>query len=236
MFQKAPWDDFAFYFDCYCPSAEEYSSLFLSFAAVLFTSLTLNVLTIWCSGQTALFLSLLAKTTLVYLPTAVSVASRPPFSFQQAQYAQVFPLKPAPFCKLFAGLGSTNKSAISLLLLSDSRSVFSAILSFTLISGRNCFLFPRVLSGCNGHSFLPRNDLTDELARQERYLFPQQSLVVSLLLSLVSTLLFSRTGGILFHLNSSTHRFPRFPPRSLCFYVMLVVFSLAFAVTDTAYS
>ena len=34
----------------------------------------------------------------------------------------VFPLKPAPFCTLFAGLGSTNKSAIS--LLSDSRPSF----------------------------------------------------------------------------------------------------------------
>ena len=64
----------------------------------------------------------------------------------------------------------------------------------------------------------------------ERYLFPQQSpyssLVVSLLLSLVSTILFSWTGGILSHLNSLKHRFPRFPPRNLCFYVMLAVPSL----------
>ena len=41
-FQKARWDDFAFYYDSHCPSAEEYSSLSLSFAAALFTSLTLN--------------------------------------------------------------------------------------------------------------------------------------------------------------------------------------------------
>ena len=34
-FQKARWDDFAFYFDFHCPSAEEYSFLFLSVAAVL---------------------------------------------------------------------------------------------------------------------------------------------------------------------------------------------------------
>ena len=73
-FRKACWDDFAFYFNSYCPSAKEYSSLFLFFAAVLFTFLTLNaLLTIWCSGQTALFLSLLAKTALAYLPTALSV-------------------------------------------------------------------------------------------------------------------------------------------------------------------
>ena len=50
--------------------------------------------------------------------------------FQQAQYVQVSPLKPAPFCTLFAGLGSTNKPATSLLLLSDSRSVVSSIFPF----------------------------------------------------------------------------------------------------------
>ena len=38
-FQKASWDDFAFNFDSYCSSAEEYS--FLSSASVLFISLTL---------------------------------------------------------------------------------------------------------------------------------------------------------------------------------------------------
>ena len=40
-FQKACWDDFALYFDSYCPSAEEYSSL--SSSAALFSSLALNV-------------------------------------------------------------------------------------------------------------------------------------------------------------------------------------------------
>ena len=41
-FQKARWDDFVSYFDSHCPSAEEYSSLSLSSAAALFTSLALN--------------------------------------------------------------------------------------------------------------------------------------------------------------------------------------------------
>ena len=41
-FQKACWDGFASYFDSHCPSAEEYSSLSLSSAAALFTSLALN--------------------------------------------------------------------------------------------------------------------------------------------------------------------------------------------------
>ena len=41
-FQKARSDGFASYFDSHCPSAEEYSSLSLSSAAALFSSLTLN--------------------------------------------------------------------------------------------------------------------------------------------------------------------------------------------------
>ena len=140
--RKARQDDFAFYFASHCLSAEEYSSLFLSFPAVLFTSLTLNaLLTIRCSGQTALFLfSFLAKTALAYLPTALSMASRPPFYFHQAQYAQVFQLKLAPSCTLFAVLDSTNKSAVFLLLLSNSRSVLATLFS------PSSFLFPQSLS------------------------------------------------------------------------------------------
>ena len=41
-FQKARWNGFASYFDSHCPSVKEYSSLSLSSAAALFTSLTLN--------------------------------------------------------------------------------------------------------------------------------------------------------------------------------------------------
>ena len=41
-FQKARWGDFVSYFDSNCRSAEEYSSLSLSSAAALFTSLALN--------------------------------------------------------------------------------------------------------------------------------------------------------------------------------------------------
>ena len=59
----------------------------------------------------------------------------------------------------------------------------------------------------------------------ECYLRPPQPLVVSLLLSLTSTLLFSRTGGVLSHRSSLTHRFPQFPPRNLCSLVMLAVLS-----------
>ena len=41
-FLKARWDDFVSYFDSHCPFAEEYSSLSLSSAAALFTSLAQN--------------------------------------------------------------------------------------------------------------------------------------------------------------------------------------------------
>ena len=244
-FRKARQDDFAFYFDSHCPSAEEYSSLFLSFAAVLFTSLTLNaLLTIWCSGQTTVFLFLLAKTALGYLPTALSVALRPLFPSQQAQYAQVFPLKLEPTCTLSAGLGSTNKSAISLpfsyyltLVLSSPPCPFLHLSFYLNLCQKLFSLFSSSirLQWVPGHSFLPDDDAADKLPDGERYLFPLQSLVVTLLLSLVSTLLFSRTGGILSHLNSSTHRFQRFSPSNLCFYVMLAVFSLVFAATDTVF-
>ena len=69
----------------------------------------------------------------------------------------------------------------------------------------------------------------------ERYLRPLQSLVVSFLLSLVSTVAFSRTRGVLSCLNSSTRRFARFPRKNLRSLVMLAVFSLVFAATNTAF-
>ena len=149
---------------------------------------------IWCFGQTVLFLLLLAKAALVFLPTALSVAPRPLFPFRQAQYVQVFPLKPAPFCTLFAGLGSTNKSAIFLLfssyltlVLSSSPCPLLHLSSYLKLCGRssrNCLLSPPVLLDYNGS---PDTRFSRETTRLiswpdgERYLHPPQSLVVSLL-------------------------------------------------------
>ena len=86
------------------------------------------------------------------VPANCFLALRPLFPFRHTQYAQVFPLKPSPFCTLFAGLGSTSKSATPLLLLSESRSVLFSIFPFTAISLTDLqeLTSPPVLSGYNG--------------------------------------------------------------------------------------
>ena len=197
---------------------------------------------IWFSGQTALFLLLFAKAATAYLPTVFSVALRPLFPFQQAQYVQVFPLKPAPFCTLFAGLGSTNKPATSLLLLSDSRTVLSSIFPFTSnfladLAGTvlSLLLYYQATLGPQTVVFSQGTTRPMSWPDGQRYLRLLQSLVVSLVLSLVSTLVFSRTKGVLSHRNSLTHKFPRFSPRNLCSLVMIAVFSLVYAATGTAF-
>ena len=211
--------------------------IFLSLAKVrLSPTLTLSPLMIWYSGLTALFLFLSAGAALAYLPTAFSVAPKPLFPFQQAQYVQVFPLKPGSFCTLFAGLGSTNKSAISLLFLSNSRSFLTTLFS------PPSFLLPKTLwqiwqelsfLSCSirlqwvpGHPFLPGNDAANELARRRALLAPSAiPCSLSPLISRIHSCPIS--GGVLSHRNSLTRRFPRFPMRNLC--------SFVYAATDTVY-
>ena len=137
---------------------------------------------------------------------------------------------------------STHKSATSLLLLTLVLSSppytllhLSSYLKLCGRSGRNCLFFPPVLSDYNGSSDIRFSRGTRRLMSWpdgECYLRLPQSLVVSLLLPLV----FSRTGGVLSHQNSLTHRFPRFPLRNLCSLVMLAVSSLVYVATDTAFS
>ena len=183
-FQKARWDGFASYFDSHYSSAEEYSSLFLFSAA-------------------ALFLFLLARAAPAFLPIALSVALRPLFPFRQAQYAQVFPLKPAPFCTLYAGLGSTNKSAISL-LFSSAQTLTLYLLLCPLLrvfcyfnlpgrSGRNFLFSPPVLTGYNGcpDTRFFRERRADELARRGALLAPSAILCsLSPLISRIHSYLF----------------------------------------------
>ena len=104
----------------------------------------------------------------------------------------------------------------------------SACLKLCGRSGRNCPLSPPVLSGYNGFPdtrFYRGTTQLMSLPDGECCLRPPQSHVVSLLLPLVSTLVFSRTGGVLSLQSILTHRFPQFPLRNLCSLVMLAVSS-----------
>ena len=134
-------------------------------------------------------------------------------------------------------LVSATPTSLPLLffLLSDSRNlVFSSNLPFYLNlsgrSGRHCLYSPTVPSGYNGSADTRFSRVTTQLMSWpdgKRYLCHLQSLVVSLLLFFVSIIIFSRTGCVLSHRNSSTNRLHRFPLKNLC--------SLVFAGTDTAY-
>ena len=112
------------------------------------------------------------------------------FSFRQAQYAQVFPLKLAPFRTLFAGLDSTNKSATFLLFFSYLTLALSSppcpllhLFFYHKLSPINCLFSSLVLSGYNGSPDTCFSRGTMRLmswSNGERYLPPLQSLIVSL--------------------------------------------------------
>ena len=243
-----PWNLFSFTVESTLTSPCSRSDPPLTRQGAALAHLDSFPLMIWYSGQTALFLFLLARAAPAFLPTALSVALRPLFPFWQFQYVQVYLLKPAPFYTLFAGLGNTNKSAIFLLFSSCLTLVLSSPpcpllhlsshLKLCGRSGRSCLCSPLVLSDYNGSPDTRFSQGTTQLISLpdgEHYLRPPQSLVVSLLLSLVSTLVFSRTGGVLSLRSILTHGLPRLPLRNLCSLVMLAVSSLVYAATDTAF-
>ena len=171
----------------------------LSLAKVqLSLTLTSSLHMIWYFGQMALFLFLLARAALAYLPTVFSVALRPLFPFWQDQYVQVFPLKPAPFCTLFAGLSNTNKPATFLLLLSDSRFVFTLSSSPSFLLSQTLWQIWQEMSSLSSCSirlqcisFFSGNDATDELARQGALLAPSTIPCILSLIFRIHSSLFS---------------------------------------------
>ena len=190
--------------------------------------LTLSPLMIWYSGQTALFLFLLAR-------AAGPVCSS--FSAEACAILHALCLS-RPYQQVC--------HFSSLFLLSDSRSVLATLSAphhFSYLklcgrSGRYYLLSPSVLLDNNGSPDTRFSRGTTRLKSLQdgvRYLRPPQSLVVSLLLSLVSTLVFFRTGGVLSLQSILTHRFPQFPLRNLCSLVMLAVSSFVFAAMDSAF-
>ena len=208
------------------------SDLFSFIKVQLSLTLTLSHLMIWYSGLMALFVFFLAKAALAHLPTALSlsVAPKPLFPFQQAQYAQVFLLKPAPLCMLFAGLGSTNKLA-TFLLFSHLTLVLSSppypLLIFRFTSNSLADLEGTVLSfsSCSirlqwvpRYWFLSGNNAADELARRSTLLVP--CTIPCSLFFFISRihLYFFSTGGVVSHCNSLTHRVLQSPPRNLYSY------------------
>ena len=104
----------------------------LSLAKVrLSPTLTLSSLMIWYSRLMAMFLFLLARAAPAYLPTALSVALKPLFPFQQAQYVHFFFAEAC--ANLHALCWSRQHQQVShfssLLLLSDSSSVLATLSS-----------------------------------------------------------------------------------------------------------
>ena len=141
------------------------------------------------------------------MPSLSSSCSRsdPPLSRQGAALAHLDSLPPhdlvlwtdGSFSFCF-GISLLFSSCLTLVLSSPPCPLFH--LSFYLKlygrSGRNCLLSPPVLSGYNGSPDIRFSRGTTRLMSWpdgERYLCPLKSYVVSLLLSLISTLVFSRT-------------------------------------------
>ena len=146
----------------------------------------------------------------------------------------------AKTCAILLALRWSRQHKSAIFLLFDFRAVLATLPflpSFLLLSGgsgRKC-LFSHVLSGLNGSLDTRFSRGTTRLMSwPDGLLVALQSLVVYLL-SVVSTLVFFRTGGVLSYLDHLIHRFPLFSLRNLCSFVTLAVPSLVFAATDTAF-
>ena len=151
-----------------------------------------------------------------------------------------------PFNKLFALRGRTKKTVTSLLLPSDSYFVLATLssppsifyLTLSGISDWNYSLSLSFLLSYNGSLVFHYSWVMTRLiswpddARSSSHL--QSHSVFPSCLS-CSLFFFSRTGGVLFYLNSSTHSFLQYRLRYSCLLVTFVGSSLTFATTVSAF-
>ena len=151
------------------------------------------------------------------------------------------------FCKLFAGLVSTNKSATSLffssltLVLSLPPCLLLYLFFYLDLLWQicwNCPLSPPVLSDNNGSldtCFLPGNDAANELARRGALLAPSViPCSLSPLISRIHSRLFSEWRRTVSSKYFDT-QVSSIPTGELVLPRQLAVFSLVFAATDTAF-
>ena len=155
----------------------------------------------------------------------------------------VFPLKPAPFCKLAAGRGSTNKSATSPLRLSlcplhnvspPSFPLSQALLHirYQLFSLSSCTIRLRWIPE---HSFLLENDAAHKRTRWDALLLPSAiPCNLSPLISRIHSCFFLDWRRTVSSKLFDT-QIPRFPLKSWCLFITFAVYSLAFAATNTAF-
>ena len=201
------------------------SSLSLAKEQLLLTW-TLSPLVIWYFGLTALFLFLLERWLwcTCQLPSLwprgysllfgrPSILLLPCWSLRHSARSLLVSAAPTSLPLLFSSYLTLALSSPPYPLLH-----LSFYLNLSGRSGRNCLLSLSVSSGYNRSpdtrfcwGILWLMSWSDGKC----YLRPQQSVVVSLPLSLVCTVVFSQTGGVLSLLNSLTHKFPQFPPRNL---------------------
>ena len=200
-FPKTRWDDFAYYFESHCSSAEEYFFSFLCCCSLYFSVTVCPPydLVLWTDGSFAFLFGksgsgVLANCSLCNTEATLSFSAVPVCSSFSAEACAV----------LQAFYWSRQHQQVcrfsSLLLPSGSRSVLATLrhlffyLSLCGRSGRNC-----LFSSCSirlqwvaGHSFLPWNDEADELARREALLVPSTILCsLSPLISRIYSCLFS---------------------------------------------